>query len=296
MAKDTLACNLDIYLQKPMTRTHEEALDLYRRFSAVPTAFSSSVLSTARRRPGGAPARIYSEGLLGTIVMAQTSYHRNSLNGEWNYTIDADAEPGVNLDWDAWLGPVPPMEYDPEYYFRWRKYEQFSSGIISDLLPHKLHSLAYVMGAAEIPKSVSTVAGTYVHQDRTVADTCVVTLDYGNYLMLLTGATCNEQGLEDMIRGNEASLYIGTNSIRVLPERPYADLHDLLDERCDPAALNANKYHLKEFVDCMRSRSKPTWNAEVSYNVMTAIAMAEESWLTGKMVRFDPKRERIETA
>jgi predicted dehydrogenase len=295
MAKDALACNLDLFLQKPMTRTHEEALDLYRRFSRSDRVFQLG--SQYCQTPAWWRAReLYEQGALGTVVMAQTSYQRNSLQGEWNYTMDEGARPGENLDWEAWLGPLPRMKYDPEYFFRWRKYRQFSSGIISDLLPHKLHSLAYVMGAAEIPLSASTVGGNYVQHDRTVADTCVVTLDYGHYLMMLTGATCNEQGLEDMIRGNEASLYIGTNSVRVLPERPYADLHDLLDERCDPAPLNANKYHVKEFVDCMRSRTQPTWNAEASYNVMTAIAMAERSWLTGKTVRFDPKRELIYAA
>lgn len=294
MARDTLACNLDLYLQKPMTRTHEEARDLYRRFSASDRIFQLG--SQYCQTPAWWRAReLYKEGILGTTVMAQTSYHRNSLNGEWNYTIDAEAQPGVNLDWDAWLGPVPPMQYDPEYYFRWRKYEQFSSGIISDLLPHKLHSIAYVMGATSIPKSASCMGGIYVQHDRTVADAVTVTLDYGDYVMILTGATNNEQGLQDMIRGNEATLYIGGNSVRVLPERPYADMLDLIDERCDPAPLGAGRVHMKEFVDSMRSRQQPTWNVEATYNVMTAIAMAEESYLTGKTIKFDPRTESLYT-
>lgn len=292
MAKDALACNLDVYLQKPMTRTHAEALDLYRRFQASDRVFQLG--SQYCQSPSWWRAReLYQQKLLGTVVMAQTSYHRNSTVGEWNYTIDEKAEPGVNLDWKAWLGPLPYMDYDPEYFFRWRKYELFSGGIITDLLPHKLHSLAYVLGATEIPKSASCMGGIYVQKDRTVADTCVVTLDYGHYVMILSGATNNEQGLQDMIRGNEATLYIGGNSVRVLPERPYADMLDLIDERCDPAPLSSGRVHMKEFVDAMRSRTQPTWNAEASYNVMTAIAMAEESYLTGKTVRFDAKRETL---
>lgn len=295
MAKDTLACNLDLYLQKPMTRTHEEALDLYRRFSASDRIFQLG--SQYCQTPAWwRAAELFKEGILGTTVLAQTSYHRNSLNGEWNYTIDPEAKPGVNLDWEAWLGPIAYMEYDPEYYFRWRKYQQFSSGIISDLLPHKLHSIAYVMGATSIPKSASCMGGIYVQDDRTVADTVTVTLDYGDYLMLLTGATNNEQGLQNMIRGNEATLYIGGNSVRVVPERPYADMLDLIDERCDPAEHGAGRVHMKEFVDAMRSRKQPTWNVEATYNVMTAIAMAEESYRSGKTVRFDPRTESLYTA
>lgn len=294
MAKDALACNLDVYLQKPMTRTYEEALDLCCRFSKSDRVFQLG--SQYCQSPSWWRAKeLYGQGLLGKTVMAQTSYQRNSLNGEWNYTIDEKAKPGENLDWEAWLGPLPKMDYNPEYYFRWRKYEQFSGGIITDLLPHKLHSLAYVMGANEIPKSASTMGGIYVQKDRTVADTCVVTLDYGHYVTILTGATCNEQGLQDMIRGNEATLYIGGNSVRVLPERPYADSLDLIDERCDPAPLSDGRVHMKEFVDCIRSRKSTTWNARASYNVMTAIAMAERSYLTGQTVRFDADRQRLYT-
>ena len=185
------------------------------------------------------------------------------------------------------------MDYDPEYYFRWRKYKEFSSGIISDLLPHKLHSLAYVMGADRPPKSVSCMGGIYVHPDRTVGDTVVVNLDYGDQVMILTGSTCNERGLEDLIRGHKASLYIGGGSVRVVPERPYVDEIDAITESAPGGLLTAGRVHMKEFIDSMRSRKPPTWDVVSTYNVMTAIAMAEVSYLEGRTVHYDADAEQI---
>lgn len=294
MALDSLKAGMDVYLQKPMTRNHAEALDLYKAFSASDRIFQLG--SQYCQTPAWWKAKeLYESGDLGRVVMSQTSYHRNSKGGEWNYSIDKDCRIGVggNLDWDRWLGAAPYVDYDPEYYFRWRKYRKFSGGIITDLLPHKIHSLAYVIGAKKPPLNVTCVGGIYVHLDRTVADTVAMTIDYGDSVMIVTGATCNERGLENIIRGHEATLYIGENTVRMAPERPYADELDLYDEKSEPARLSSGKYHLKEFFDSMRSRKQPTWDVESTYNVMTAITMAETALYDKRTVHYDPASHRI---
>jgi len=35
------------------------------------------------------------DGMIGQLIMSQGSYHRNSTQGEWNYTIDPDAGPSA---------------------------------------------------------------------------------------------------------------------------------------------------------------------------------------------------------
>jgi predicted dehydrogenase len=292
MALDAERCGMDVYLQKPMTLTYEGAKKVYKAFKKSDRVFQLG--SQYCQMPSWWDAKkLYQSGDLGKIVLSQTSYHRNSRGGEWNYKIDKNAAPGVNLDWNSWLGPLPKMEYNPEYYFRWRKFKEFSSGIISDLLPHKMHSICYVMGADKLPKSVNCHGGIYVQKDRTVADMVTVSVDYGDELMLVTGSTCNEVGLDNMIRGNKATLYIGNNSVKVTPERPYADDMDPINSKCAPAPMGSTPYHLKEFLECMRTRNKPVWDVESSYNVMTAIAMAAKSYYEGRAIRFDAKKERI---
>ena len=78
------------------------------------------------------------DGALGKVVLAQIDYSRNHKDDFWEYPIDADARPGVNLDWKAWLGSAPKRPFDPDRYFSWRRYWDYSSGIASDLFIHRV--------------------------------------------------------------------------------------------------------------------------------------------------------------
>ncbi len=290
-ALDAIHAGLDIYLQKPMTRTFEEAKSLYQEVTKLRCVFQlgSQYMQTPTWRRA---RKLFKEGHIGKMTMCQTSYCRNSKEGEWNNPMDPDVEPGKNLDWKTYLGPLPYMDYDPEYYFHWRKYRAFSSGIISDLLPHKIHTLSYVIGP-QFPRKVTAVGGIYVHPDRDVADTVAITVQFEDFTMIVAGSTCNEVGLEDLIRGHYGNLYIGGNSIRLTPERIYADEFDPIEERPEPALTNSHMIHVEEWLKSMRSRKQPTWGVEPTYKVMTTIAMAEQAYLEGRAVEFDAQTQQV---
>ena len=50
------------------------------------------------------------DGMIGDMIMSQGSYHRNSMEGEWNWEIDKNAGPTGKgedyIDWKMWLGPA----------------------------------------------------------------------------------------------------------------------------------------------------------------------------------------------
>ncbi|HSR49971.1 MAG TPA: Gfo/Idh/MocA family oxidoreductase [Acidobacteriota bacterium] len=288
---DSLHAGKDIYLQKPMTRTYEEAKSLYELVKDTNIVFQlgSQYFQAASWKRA---KELFEQGMMGHVTMSQTSYCRNSLNGEWNYQIDEGVEPGKNLDWNGFLGSLPYVDYDPEYYFRWRKYRRFSGGIITDLMPHQMHCLAYVIGP-EYPKKVSCVGGRYVHHDRTVGDTTVMTVEFESSTMIVAGATTNELGLENLIRGHRGNLFVAGNSVRMVPERIYAEEFDPVEERLEPDEMDENRMHVLEWLECIRSREKPTWSVEPAFKVMTAIAMAEDSYFTGRTLHFDPERMEV---
>lgn len=291
MAMDAVHAKLDVYLQKAMTRTFAEAKSLYRQISKTDRVFQlgSQYFQAPRWKRA---KQLYEEGHLGKVTVAQCSYCRNSLGGEWNYPIDEGVEPGKNLDWDAFMAPLPYLPYDPEYFFRWRKYRPFSAGILTDLMPHKLHNLCYVLGT-RFPKKVSAAGGIYVHPDRDVGDVTVVTIEYEDYVILFMGSTANEVGMEDLIRGHRGNLYVAGNSLRMVPERIFADEFDVIDETLPPLLWDPHQLQMKEWLDSMRSRQQPTWGVEPSYKVMAAAAMAEEAFVKGRTVHFDEEKQEI---
>ena len=68
------------------------------------------------------PLNIYKRAPLEMLSWAHIDYSRNYPGEDfWDYEIDTDAKPGVNLDWEAWLGPAPKRDWDPYRYFQVEK-------------------------------------------------------------------------------------------------------------------------------------------------------------------------------
>ena len=123
----------DVYLEKPMTHTIEEAQQVARKVKQSGRVLQVGSQTTSRDQWWKARKAI-EDGMIGKLISSQGSYHRNSLEGEWNWTperrgnnwqIETDAGPdgkGVNyIDWNMWLGPARKRSFDPERYFPFPK-------------------------------------------------------------------------------------------------------------------------------------------------------------------------------
>ena len=109
------------------------------------------------------------DNIIGTPLFAQATYSRNSFHGEWDYTIEPEGTPET-IDWKRFIGSAPAHPFTPDRFFRWRKYWDYSGGISTDLLYHRLTPLLMVLGP-QFPARVSANGGIYVHKDREVPDT-----------------------------------------------------------------------------------------------------------------------------
>jgi len=231
--------------------------------------------------------KLIKEGAIGKVLWTSASFCRNSVKGEWNYPIDEDASPD-NLDWNAWLGPTPKREFDKERYFRWRKYWDYSGGIATDLFYHTLSHLQIALGP-EFPKRVSAGGGIYVQHDRDVPDTFHMIIDYpSDHSIVLCSSMANIQGITEMIRGHEATMYFEEPGVVIRPENEFKDLKQEIR-----VALNERPSHMDNWLDCIRTRNKPHLDADTAYKVMVAIALGVESYRKEKVMRFDSEKEEV---
>ena len=115
----------DVYLEKPMCHTIEEAQQLVATVKETGRVLQVGSQTTSADQWWKAKKAI-ADGMIGKMIMSQGSYHRNSVEGEWNYHIDEAAGPeatGENyIDWKMWLGQAPKRPYDADRFFRFRKY------------------------------------------------------------------------------------------------------------------------------------------------------------------------------
>ena len=286
MAIDAMEAGKDVYLEKPVTYTWQEAKEV-----AALVARTGRVLQVGAQSCSGdqwwQARKLIKDGALGKVLWTSGSYSRNSTRGEWNYAIDDGASPD-NLDWKAWLGSAPKRPFDKERYFRWRKYWDYSGGIATDLFYHQLSHLQIAL-SPEFPKRVSAGGGIYVQHDRDVPDTFHMIVDYpSNHSVVLCSSMANRQGITEMIRGHEATIYFESPGVVVRPEDEFKDQRPELKVPTQPRLA-----HMDNWLDCIRTRNKPHLDADTGYRIMTAIALGVESYRKEKVMRFDPERQRV---
>lgn len=297
IAMDALEAGKHVYVEKPMTRHLDEAFKLYdtvKRTGKLVQVGSQGCTDAKWHKS----AELIKAGKIGSVLWAQGGYCRNNPSGEWNYGIDKDFAPD-NVDWNAWLGTAPKRDFSPERYFRWRKYWDYGTGIIGDLWPHRLHPLMIAMDLREFPKRVTCVGANITDSDkgngelRDVADTTFMTAEFaGGQLICLAGCTVNEQGLQDMVRGNMATLYYGGDKIQIRPERPYVDQIEAEDVTWTGPG-ESQKDHHKNLWNCIRNGGTPNCDIELGLRVQTVVSLAERSYRESKMMVFDPEKRKV---
>jgi predicted dehydrogenase len=244
------------------------------------------------------------DGLLGEVVWASGGFGRNrNLRGEWNYAIDPEAT-DKTLDWKAFLGPAPKRAFDPERYFRWRKYWDYSGGIATDLFYHTVSPLLVAIGG-DFPFRVTSSGGIYVQKDREVPDTFFMNVDYPAWTMQLACSVASGAGAPLVIHGSQATLFIGQNSenlvntqMEVVPDAEYRDEFvkktggETLKIDVQPVARGAHP-HMDNFLECVRSRQEPNLPAKLGYQAMAAIGMGVQAYRQHEVLFFDRRREKV---
>ena len=302
MAIDAMRAGKDVYLEKPMSRTIPEAKAIAE--TARDTGRILQVGSQWVSDPAYEHAReMVRNGLVGPVVMAQSSYSSNHASGVWQYYVDEEANPST-VDWPRFLGGASEQPFSGERFFRWRKYWDFSGGIGTDFLYHRLSPLLYALGP-RFPRRVSAHGGIYLFQNREVPDTYSTTVEYDELVINLVGS-CGSQASNTLhgpaFFGQRAAISIHPGVVRVRPERLYAaefrqrvgkDLVEVeVDNRDQQTARTA---HMQDFLQSVRTRQKPIFDAWFGYQVMVAIKLGVDSYRAGRMMGFDPETERVLT-
>jgi len=297
MAMDAMLAGKDVYLEKPMTYKIEEAKVLAEhvksngRVMQIGSQYATETQTFKARE-------IVQQGLLGKILFCQGTYSRNSYHGEWNYTVDPEGTP-ENIDWKRFLGSAPKRPFSADRYFRFRKYWDYSGGISTDLLYHRLVPFLSILGP-QFPLRVSANGGIYVQKDREVPDTMMTTIEYADFsVMMLSSMACDAPNnfVHPVIYGHEAVMELRGKEVVVTPEPLFKKKFkektgaDVL--HVDAAGPDYYQGHLENFFECMRTRKKPNLDADFGYKAMVAIGLGVEAYREQKQMLFDPATERI---
>ena len=300
MALDALAAGKDVYLEKPMTHTIEEAqilVEAVKKYNRILQVGNQGLSAPATHKA----KEIIDAGEIGPLLCAQATSARNSLLGEWNYRVEPEGTP-QNIDWTRWLGSAPKRPFSADRYFRFRKYWDYSGGIATDLFFHSLGPILYPMGP-QFPIRVTAAGGIYVHKDREVPDTYSTIIEYPGFYIDMSGSMANAgmgQQHRQAIFGHKGTLVIERAQVLVYPET-FPELRGSA-LRGEPKIFplppetpqrDARTPHTTNFFSCVRSRNQPNATAELGLKIIAAIKLGVYAYRERRTMHFDPQSQKI---
>jgi predicted dehydrogenase len=270
----------DVYVEKPLT--HElsegkaviEAQNKHERIVQVGTQ--------QRSMPHIVKAReIVQSGGIGKVVKVHMTWNRNT---DRIRRFKGNLDP-KGVDWKAFVGNARPQEYD-EYRMRnWRWFWDFGGGIFTDLMVHWVDVAHWVLNVDHPEKAVSLGQHTLSEGVWETPDTVQTVLGYkDNIQMHFEGTFANaREGAHIVFMGTEANMYVDRGAYILTPElRSKKAAAQELVVATDPKHRGADFYnqpdgelvHLTNWIECIKSRKKPSAPAEAGVGSASAAHLA----------------------
>ncbi|MDR8390918.1 Gfo/Idh/MocA family oxidoreductase [Aliifodinibius sp. S!AR15-10] len=300
-----MACQAgkDVYVEKPLSRYIEEG----RKMVEAAREHDRVVQVGTMQRSGRVfqeAVEIIQSGNLGPISFVRT----------WNYSNDypdgigspADSNPPEGLDWDLWLGPARQRPFninrfgvildEEKQYQRWASFRWFwdyAGGMMTDWGVHLLDIVNWAMDV-KAPQAVSAAGGKFHLKDnRETPDTLTATYQYPNFVCtyenrVLNGKPMDGNGYGIMFHGTEGTLFVDRGSLKLTPE-PDSKLEALSME----VEENARAKHVRNFLDCIKSREKPICDVEVGHHSTVTAHLGNIAYRSEERIEWDSEREQV---
>jgi len=257
---DAVRAGKDVYCEKPVTHTLAEEAPL---LAAVRE--SKRVVQTGTQQRSWAhyihAKELIASGTLGQVTLIRTYWYQNNVP---NQTAGPEIDL-AKLDWKRFLGSATDRPFDADQYEHWRWYWDFGGGAMTDLFIHWVDVAQWYMDDDRPTRATATGVKALLQQRQT-PDTMSAALVYSKALVEFDSALLGYlEGGGLMIRGTKAAMRLHRSGFEVYAEVPrYTEAFitppPILQET---SPRDGGLDHMKNFVDCVRSRNTPTAPVEV---------------------------------
>ncbi|MGH9841593.1 MAG: Gfo/Idh/MocA family protein [Blastocatellia bacterium] len=276
---DSVAAGKDVYTEKPFSYSIEQGVKMVKGVRATKQIVQVGMQRRSSEAVRGAK-KLVDDGVLGEIVMARAQWF-------WNRKpMPQKLELKGKLDWERFQGPAKNrVPLDERRFFHWRNFRDYNGGHMTDQGTHLMDVIQWFCNNGKPPQSAVCQGMITVHKGADVPDTFSAAFEYPGFLS--TWTLCYGNSYEDswkiFLQGKKATMVIDDDGYRVYPEpwnRP----------NIPPAALHEYKGgiptdpHVKNFLDCVKSRQEPNAPVEVGHNAVSAPHLANLALRSQKRV------------
>lgn len=313
---EAMKAGCDAYCEKPFAETMQDAR------GALKAVRSSDriVQIGSQRRSGGiyhAAHDYLKSGKFGPIVAAEMTWNVNQ-PGRWRRPDLVAALRKEDIDWKRFLVNRPDDEFDPRKYLEYRLFWPYSSGIPGQWMCHQIDTIHWFTGLPH-PRSVAANGGIYQWKDgRTNFDTLTAVFDYGplddptSGFQVTYGSRFSNSagGTKEIYYSNGGELNLATGRVTAnggltqaeaaAMKLPANQLGNVTLEGNEKVVTSANTgadsmttAHMRNWLECLRTRKEPHAPVEAGYQHSIATIMANAAARTGERVTFDEKTQEV---
>jgi predicted dehydrogenase len=299
----------DAYVEKPMGNVLEEVK------AARDTVLSKNLIVQVGTQHRSEPYQIavrdqVRTGILGDVTKYEIvwNYH----GPRWRGRPEVKQIREQDTDWRAWLMNKPFRPFDPQLYFEFRLYKDFSSGISDQWMSHGIDLCHFFLNEPH-PVSVVANGGVFAWQDgRENPDTFQALFTYSDGMLVSYSTSFgNDSPSFTRIMGKKATMvnHGGEGSPRwqmveekgnheddptVENRRAVKDVLLAGDKSLPPPWMGDEEpSHMTNWLDCLRSRTQPHATVRHGFAHSVCCMMAAHAYWSGKKIYWDPKAEAI---
>jgi len=305
---------LDVYVEKPFAESMADARVALK--AVQETGAIVQVGSQRRSMPNYQTASEYiKSGKFGKITMVEMCWNCND-PGRWRRPAEVSKCFEKDTDWKRWLLNRPYEPWDSRKYLEFRLFWPYSSGIPGQWMAHQIDTVNWFSGYSH-PRSVVAGGDVYCWKDgRRNYDTVTAVLDYGNaegtegFQVLYSSRQHNSAGgTKELYFSNGGTLNLVTNEITsegglsaknaqamnmeanlLEPLKlPTVNVQTDANTGVDIATLN----HMRNWMECVRSRKTPNAPAQAGYSHSIATIMCNAALRTGERAVFDEISQEV---
>lgn len=316
-AIEAVKAGKDAYVEKPFAETMEDNRNALKIIKA-----SNRIIQVGSQRRSGtnytAAAEFIQSGKFGPVTMVELTWNVNQ-PGRWRRPALVAKCKQEDTDWKRFLMNRPFEAWDPRKYLEYRLFWPYSSGMPGQWMSHQIDTVHWFSGLKH-PRSVVANGGIYMWKDgRKNWDTTTAVFDYGPQNDLTTGFQVTfgsrmhngDEKPAEIYYSNGGELNLNTNTIsprgglkenhasamdmkpNLLAEMTLTNTEEKVVASANTGADRLTSNHMRNFMECMRSRKQPNAPVEAGYYHSIATIMTNAAVRTGAKVTFDEKTQEV---
>ena len=317
LASEAVKAGMDVYCEKPFAETMEDNRNAFKVIKA-----SDRIVQIGSQRRSGAnyqaAADFIQQGKFGPITMVELSWNVNQ-PGRWRRPDLVAKCKEEDLDWNRYLLNRPHENFDPRKYLEYRLFWPYSSGLPGQWMSHQIDTVNWFSKLPH-PRSVTANGGVYVWKDgRRNWDTITAVFEYGpldnpkeGFQVVFTSRMHNgDENPSEMYYSNGGELNLITNLVSskgglkagpaaAMKMQPNLLASFDLSNNAPKVVASANtggdpltSAHVRNWMECIRSRKQPNAPVEAGYQHSIATIMANAACQTGAKITFDQKTQEV---